>query len=176
MQQTLAIWTVGRQARLFFTSLLTVTYMAPPGSRTKKAQRLKLENTGCLFLLPWYLSLVTFNSNNQASPFYKVALHLVELEWTECACSLSGHMDTLCCAILWAKATVRRAHADRERERKKEEQPFSRHSAALQGGLSDACRRLNQPIQTNTSTDKTRHAQNPLKQHIRRRVYLSLKL
>lgn len=144
--------------------------MAPPGSWPQKAQSLRLENTGCLFLSPWYIFLVTFYSNNQASPFYKVALHLVDLEWTECACLLSGHTDTLCCAILWAKPTVRRAHADREKERG----TALFHSAALQGGPSDACWRLNQPLQINTSTDW--HAQNPLKQHIKWHLYLSLKL
>ncbi len=33
---------------------------------------------------------LVFNSNNQACPFYKVALHLDDLEWTEWACLLSG--------------------------------------------------------------------------------------
>ncbi len=32
-------------------------------------------------------------------------------------------------------------------------QHFLRHGAALQGGPSDACWRLDQPLQTNTSTD-----------------------
>lgn len=137
-----------------FTSLLTVTYMAPPGSRTKKAQRLKLENTGCLFLLPRYLSLVTFNSNNQASPFIKLLCIL--LSWSELNVPARFQATWTLCVVQYCELKPLYGEhmlTERERERKKEEQPFSRHSAALQGGLSDACRRLNQPIQTNTSID-----------------------
>lgn len=138
-------------SEVHFASMLTVTYHT---TRKLNTESTKTPAGNHWMSVSFHLICIPiFNSNNQACPFYKVALHLDDLEWTECACLLSGHMDTLCCAILWAKVTVRRAHALTEKKPERMGAALFTSRCCIAGWAEWRMMTSGSPLQTNTSND-----------------------